>query len=288
MEQINNVHSTKKLNANLGLIGKLKNTRLYKVAVLPIAAASVAVVMLLTTGCAEIDFGPNIEYITEYYGEDSKESEVMDYIEISERLNDLNLNEYIADDSLYQKFNISNELKSTDEVIEMINNFSKSYIGSNANLTDQSKHIENILNLKVQERLVNNHIYNTGYNIAYESVKTATKKYAAEVFGINDYENITFKYSGGKDEIVEVIYLNGEKSYIIERNTLNNLKTQIFDGVLWMKNTNKKYDKNIDDNYSYSKDRNDYILKALEESAKINDEVNNENLYSEKLANKLK
>lgn len=290
MEQINNVsdHKINKLNANVGLIGRLKKTRLYKVLTLPIAAASIAAVMLFTTGCAEIDLETNIEYIIEYYGEDSKESEVIDYIEISRLLNDLNLDEYTADDSLYEKFNVSSELKSVDEINIMINNFTESYTGSSKNLTEQSKYVENILNLKVQEDLVNRYIYNTGYSVANDAISIATKKYVGEVFGISDYENITFRYNEGHDETIIVIYNNGEKSYVIDRNTLDGQKNQIFDGVLWMTKTNTHYDKNDKDNYSYNEDRNDYILKALEESAKINNEVNDKDLYDSDLASDMK
>ena len=46
-----------------------------------------------------------LDAIVEYYGEDSKEDRLLEYIEISEDLDGLDIGECIVSDNLYEKHN---------------------------------------------------------------------------------------------------------------------------------------------------------------------------------------
>lgn len=299
MEQINNEnpHKINRLNANMGLIKKLKKTRFYKVLTLTIATVSLAAVMLYTTGCASIDLemidNTNIEQIVQYYEDDETVKEVLDYIELSKRINDLSLDKYIIDEELYSSLNISNELMSVEELTKLVNNFSDSYEGSYKNINSQYEHIETILNLRRQEKLVNTYIYNTGYAVAHEKISTATKGYAREVFGAENYDDINlwrptssepsdrtivFKYNGGNCSIS--VGISDGWGHTAEENN-------ICEGIDHMINTDTKYDKNFEDNHLYNSQRNQFIKNALQKSVELSEAVENKDLYISELAGKL-
>ena len=186
-----------------------------------------------------------------------------------------------------------------EEIEKLVTKFGD--IGSSVSTKDLnvlSDNIYTILNLKKQEQLVNKYIYSIGYETAYNNITEATKKYAGEVFGVEDYENLKFRYnSGGNTGESSVLMTNTiDKQYGLDEVQNYNFASlfrseeedKIQDGVISMIKTDKNNDKNDEDNNSYNLDRNKYIKEALEQSVILTQEVEENDLYNEKLAGKLK
>ena len=239
------------------------------------------------------------ESIVTYYGEESVENEILKYIDISEKLSKLDLASFDIDESLYEKHNISVQLKSPEEIDEYIEKFKSinAYISSKE-ITKQSKNIDIVLNLATQEKLVNSYIYNVGYSTANKNVTSATKKYAAEVFGVEDPSNVYFNHhtdigSGESRTIVmnktpDKYGLIGKETYGFENLNEKKEEKTINKGVISMIQTDVLDDKLPEDNDEYNADRNDRIIKALANSANLENQVEDYDLYNEKLANKMK
>ncbi len=287
----------KNLNVNKKAFGKNK---IYKIvikttAVLLAAGLALGIYKIYTNESEK----NQIETIVEYYGEDSEENEILDYMELSEEMYSLDLQKYITDSNLYEKHLISNELKSPEEIKKLIENFKKfDKSFSSIDVKKISEYIDTILNLKKQEQLTNKYIYNTGYSTANENITSATKKYTAEVFGISAPENIKFRYltsnSSGEENIT--ITNTIDKKYGTDEEEVYNLRdsfsskeeNMIRKGVRSMVNTNTSYDKNDNDNYEFNRTRNQYIKDALAKSAILEQEVEDKDLYDSKLASKLR
>lgn len=239
------------------------------------------------------------ESIVAYYGEDSIENKIIQYIDISEKLSKLNLESFDIDKILYEKHNISNELKSPDEIEDLIKEFKgiNSYISSK-DITKQSKNIDIVLNLAAQEKLVNSFVYNVGYSVANKNITDATKKYAAEVFNIEDPKNVEFKYfmdSGSAESNTTVINktpnkygFKGKETYNFDNQFEKKEEKKITSGVVFMNQTDVLNDKISEDNNKYNDDRNNIIKDALYSSVDLELEVKENNLYNEKLVNKMK
>lgn len=215
--------------------------------------------------------------IVAYYGEESVESKIINYIDISEKLSKLNLGSFDIEESLYEKHNISDQLKSPEEINEYIEKFKSinSYISSK-DITKQSKNIDIVLNLAAQEKLVNAYIYNVGYSVANKNITDATKKYAAEVFDIENPSDVYFKYhmvNGSGESNTRVIDrtpdkygLLSKKTYSFDNQFMKNEEKDINKGVISMTQTDILSDKISEDNESYNSDGNDIIRKALANS----------------------
>lgn len=238
-----------------------------------------------------------ISVVMQYYGESSTEYKIMKYIDISEKLHSLKLENYSIDESLFQKYNISNELMSPEDIDKLIvelEAFDSNV--SNKNITKQSEKIELILTLKKQENLVNNYIYRVGYNVANHNITEATKAYAAEVFGVSEPSDLTFKFhrveSRNEENVVvtqdDKTKYGDERSYNIDDWGLTKEEKQIRAGVSSMVNTDTDDDFNNSDNNSYNEQRNNNIIKALYNSSELEQAVISNDLYNETLANKMK
>ena len=228
--------------------------------------------------------------ISAHYGVDSVEFKILDYIDISKILSELKLGEYITDNSLYETRNISNELKSPNELRSLIDTFLKEKDFINEKEVDiLDDYVNVVLTLKRQETLVNAYIYSSGYEVANSNVTEATKKYAGEVFGIEDYNNITFNYRANSNSGEQFVTINNQDGkYTLRDSFPSKEEKAITNGVLSMIDTNTEYDKNYTDNSIYNKDRNEYIIDALATSTKLEHEVEENDLYSEYLARKLR
>ena len=79
-----------------------------------------------------------------------------------------------------------------------------------------------------------------------------------------------------------------EQKYTIDEWGMTKLEQNIKDGVISMVKTEIDEDHNTNDNSEYNKDRNTEILKALEKSIKLQNEVDDLDLYNQTLANKMK
>ena len=239
------------------------------------------------------------ESIVAYYGEESIENEIVKFMDISEKLNKLDLVSFNINESLYKKHNISDQLKSPEEIDEYIEKFKgiNSYI-SFKEINKQSENIDIVLNLVAQEKLVNSYLYNVGYSTAKKNITSATKKYAAEVFGVEDPANIYFNYFMDQklgESNTNVVNKKISKSGLTEKETYNfdNIlekkeEININKGVISMTETDVLSDKISEDNNEYNADRNSRIREALANSVSLENQVEDYDLYNEKLANKMK
>lgn len=226
----------------------------------------------------------NSKIVTQYYGDNSEEGKLFDYIFVSKKLNSMKLDKFIIDNSLYEQLFSSNiELANPQDIDKAITKYEASkYDLDQKDLVKSVDFIKNVLFLTAQEKEVNSYIYNVGYKIANMDIKNATKKYAGELYGINDYDNIIF------DSHSDIS--SGESSYIINydynRGAIHDRTIQ--NGIDSMNQTNIDYDPDSSDNYKYNESRNERIAEAILDSIEINKKVNNEDLYNEKASNRLK
>lgn len=224
-----------------------------------------------------------IETIIEYYGEDSIEKIILDYIAISDKLAKLDLGQYNVNKELFETYGISDVLMKPDELNLLIDDLKKN--GTSDFVT--------IFNLVNQEPMVNQFIYKTGYSVSNKNITDATKEYTAEVFGINNPEDITLIRTYDGEGQYNVTINNKINSRNPEKYKIDNIfnkaeENQIAEGVSHMVNTNTEYDSNRDDNNIYNKTRNSYIKNALEYSVELEKKVQDNDLYNESLARKLK
>lgn len=237
--------------------------------------------------------------IVAYYGEDSVENKIIQYINISEEISKLNLSSFNIDEAMYKRYNISEKLKSPEQIRRYIEDFKKinSYISSK-DIVKQCQNIDIILNLALQEKFVNSYIYNIGYSTANKNITNATKKYAAEVFGIEDPNNVYFDYymeSESQESNTSIINKTPNKCGIEEEKIYNfdNIHQKkeekaINNGVISMVQTDVYGEKIKEDNEFYNVNRNNVIRKALSNSIDLENQVDDYDLYNEKMANKMK
>ena len=292
MNTVNNLQVNTKANC-------LRKKRALKLVAGFAVVAVLAAVPIVSVAHNDYVINQQENAIVAYYGDESIESKIIDYINVSDELNKLNLRSFTVDDSLYEKYNISNELKSPEEITKYIEQFKSvnSYISSK-DITKQIQNIDIVLNLKAQEKLVNSYIYNVGYSVANENITSATKKYTAEVFGIEDPSNIYFNYhtDNGTNETNTMIInqvtnkygLRDDESYNFDNTFEKKEEKQINKGVISMVQTDTSSDKIETDNNKYNYERNSIIRKALANSANLENQVEDYDLYNEKLANKMK
>lgn len=264
----------------------------------------VATTLVLTIVAGGAIFGANkivdninenqIQVITQYYGEDSTEKKIIDYIGVSERLQSLDLDNYDVNEGLYEQHSIENELLDPITLNNLIDEFKgmPSFILTK-NIIVQDRNIFLTLTLKKQEKLVNEYIYHKGYSTAHNNVSDATKKYTAETFGIENPNDIILSYQNIADGEFALTVTNHKDTFNNESYTIDGFfdkkqEKEITAGVVDMINTDTQYDHDETDNYKYNRQRNVYIKNALEKSVELENEVNNNDLYNSKLAGKLK
>ena len=223
--------------------------------------------------------------ISNYYGEDSKEYDVVSYIELSKEIEKLNLEKYDIAPNLYERYNISKDLKNPEEIRNLIFNAKNiNAFVSTKNITKQSENIEIILNLNIQKELVNDYIYKIGYDVALNNIEQELKDYAGEVFGVEG-DNLDFSYkfdNKSGDSVTSV--KNGDDRY----NTgifLNDTEKNIKEGVIALDEIKDSYKTYTTE---YNKEINDSILNALKVSAQLSEENDNNDLFNEKMASKLR
>lgn len=275
---------------------KIKNKRLkklkYRLVVGGVLATTIIGGFVIKNKITENE-QKNIQTIVNYYGEDSEEKKIIEYLELSETLNKLNLNSYSFDESLFSEYNILQELKNPKEIKEMINKQKEiNMFISKKDILKQHENIELILNLIIQERLINNYIYTTGYSVVNQDVEDETKRYTGEVFGIKDYNNITFDYNldSNAEQSVKIYYDSdkGKNEYSFDNFFMLKEEKNIMDGIASINNTDSYNDNDIEDNNEYNKNRNMYIKEALEKSSNLGYMTDENDLYNEELSRKMK
>jgi len=229
-----------------------------------------------------------------HYGQHSIEKDIFDYIMLSEDLHKLNLGNYEISNELIEECNIPKNLLSPEEINKLIKDFSdqKIYI-PNESIDRDYDRVVLITQLIYQEKLVNQYIYEEGYDYAHQNITKAAKEYAGEVFGINP-SSITFSYTkqhSGEPDVVSMKIIDKDanviNSYRVSGWSDSEIKKDIKEAVSYMDMTDKKYDKDNNDNNEYNRDRNVRVINALKLSSNLFSKVNNNNLYSEDLNEKL-
>ena len=273
---------------------KIKNKRIkkdkrYKLIRKTFAVAGATIVFLTSTiflASKSKAFEPEPEQIiSEYYGDESTEYDIVSYIELSKEIDKINLEKYDIAPYLFEKYNISETLKSPEEIKILISNAKNinAFISSRE-ITKQSENIETILNLITQKKLINDYIYEEGYNVALYDIEQELKEYAGEVFGVEG-ENLKFEHkfenSSGDNRIT---IKNGNKRY---NNNIfsNNTEKDIRKGIETLEQTRYAYNKY---GIEYDKNRNESILNALKVSAELSKENDENDLYNERMASKLR
>lgn len=224
------------------------------------------------SGCSKSIDMDTETIISTIHEEDLVESDILCYIEISDNLNKLNLGRFILDED------ITLELDSPENIQKYIDKY------------DQNN-ITCLRYLKMQEILVNSYIYKTGYSVANKNVEEATKKYAIEFYGMENYKDITINYNNPSNHSVtnqpeDHVWMNYPYNYITESITVTDKNIKI--GALATENTKTNSDPDKSDNNLYNKDRNKEIKNAIIVAEYLNNQVENDDLYNEKAAKKIK
>lgn len=227
--------------------------------------------------------------VVQYYGDESKESQILEYIEVSKRLSKLDLDKYEIDDELVSSYYVSSKLASPEELNKKIDELDK--IGVfilSKNLNEQSKNLNLVLNLKKQEKLVNRYIYEEGYDVAYRDIKDAVKEYTGEVFNVEP-KNVKLEYNrGGTGTPPSVDITSEDKSYEAGGAFTTDEEDKIVYGVSNMVNVDKEYINGTVNEEEYNEKRNSRIRAAIVNSASLQNEVEKFDLYNEKLAGKMR
>lgn len=224
------------------------------------------------SGCSNTIDIDTESIVSDIHEAGSIESDIIHYIEISEKLNKLELSNYTLDEE------IDMELDYLQNIQYYIDNF-------------DSKNITCLRYLKMQEELVNKYIFDVGYVVARENSVEATKKYAAEFYGIDNVNDITFRYNNpneynanqAPDGNVSMSY-----SFDYTTKTINVTDKYIRNGVKAMADTQTNSDPDKSDNNSYNEERNQRIKNAIIVAEYLNEEVEDKDLYNEKAAKKIK
>lgn len=243
----------------------------------------------ITVGKKVIDKKHNedVSIVEEYYGNESKETLILDYIKCSEELQKIGFKEYEVSTELLNEYRENNYLNSPEEIMQKISRLKELDKNiDNKDINSLSEYVALLVNLKLQFEYINIYLYNEGYSVANANITNATKKYAGEVYGI-DPSGIEFRQipNGSGSDDINMKY-NGN-SYTVDKFFSDKDET-IRDGVNKMIATNTRYDDDMTDNKEYNEARNDIIFNTLVESAKINTEVDNEDLYGESFGKHIK
>lgn len=194
--------------------------------------------------------------------EEGAERDILKYLEVSDDLEELDLEDYVLGKEVTS--NLDKPIKIKKEINEY-----------------DSSNLTNLIYLKEQEELVNNYINENGYDIVNNYIKGVIKKYAAEVYDIQNPSDIDIEYR---------VNTSGEIDYLLIYNASNNQKVTIIEdknikkGAEYILKT-KKFN-NLDE--IDNKQRNKILKETLIIARKLLNDVNEEDLYNEKAAQKLK
>lgn len=250
----------------------MKNLKFYNLK-RRVGALVLAVTMLgsVAVGCGKKE-NKDDEIISIIQSEDGIENNILKYIDISEKLEKLNLEDYNLDEI------VSGSPDTVEEIERQINNYNE-------------KNRTNLRYLITQEILVNKYIYETGYQVAYENAKVATKNYVAEKFGIEDPNSIGVSYNNpnnynANNQPDETVVLEFDTIYGSRR--VSTKDKNIIDGSRAMANTQTNSDPDTNDNTLYNSDRNNTIKDALVTAKSLEQLVENTNLLDEYMVNKIR
>ena len=153
--------------------------------------------------------------IVSYYGEYSKESELLRYIDVSIKLDELDLEKYNIS-GVIDKFNLDITISKPEEIENKVEEFKGISIEDKTDLNSMYKYIDDIVYLKDQEQKINNYIKTEGYYIVLKDFSNSLKKYAAEEYNLDNPRNIEFRSRYEKNDgsnINFIAYKESNKEY---------------------------------------------------------------------------
>lgn len=179
-----------------------------RIAALALSATVLGTAAIGLNSCLGKDNKDNVKIVQEYYGENSKEYSIIRYMDIQNKFSNLNLDKYTGlTDNLKEKLEIDSELKSPDELETLIENFNELPNGSE-DLTVECDRLYLISELKAQKALLDAYLYRDSYDYVYDTLLMSIKAYLGEMYGIEDYSNISVYKSSNNSA--------GEVKYIVE------------------------------------------------------------------------
>lgn len=193
-------------------MSRIRNINNYRIkrriAALVLSATVLGTAAIGLNSCLGKDNKDNVKIIQEYYGDNSKEYNIIRYIDIQNKFPNLNLEKYTGlTDNLKEKLEIDTELKSPDELDALIEDFNK-LPASSDDLTVECDRLYLIGELKAQKALLDEHLYRDSYDYVYNTLLMSIKAYLGEMYGIEDYSNISVYKSSDNSA--------GEIKYIVE------------------------------------------------------------------------
>ena len=218
--------------------------------------------------------------IVSYYGENSKESELLKYIDVSTKLDELDLEKY-STDGVVDAFKLDGDLYKPEEIQNRIEEFKSISIEDKTDLNSMYKYINDVVYLKDQQQKINNYIKSEGYYTVLRDYSSSLKKYAAEEYNLSNPENIGFnsryeKYDGSNSNVITYKENDREYKSVLNDKTVSTGVNDLVD----LKYMDMDKSSNIDLLKQYSKN----LKKAIE----YEKSVESEDLYNQKLEESLK
>ena len=202
---------------------------------------------VLMTGCSK----KHMELKTTYNS--NKEITVFDELYSEESIEKL--------EELIKYIQISEKIHSMRFERTPIENIKENYTLASIDYIEQLIQDKNYEELNIQEQLVNNYIYSRGYDIVYMACKKLLEAKELDVLGFDetaeDHITINEKKSGINDP--ESRYIDMGVFKVEHTSSLGNLYLSMYE----MNNKGYAYG-STKKAYSYNKDRNELILRAID------------------------
>ena len=221
-------------------------------------------------------------HVVEYFGENSDEKLLLDYIAVARNLDKLDLYKYQVTENLNFSFD-SEELYSVENLNNLIDKFKSLKEYSKNDLDAGYDFIKLVCLLKSQEGKLNDYIYKVGSEIAHDKITIATKSVAAELVGLKDFDInrlILYRTNQGHYEYI-LYYFDDNKE--IWRWDLTNIfyftPKLIRNGVNDMIKVDSE---EIKKSNPYDTDLYIMLTNALDRAAKLNEENDDKNLHDDK------
>ena len=264
---------------------KLKKNRLKKrlfsggIALFTIGGMAIGLVTALNSVQAH-DMDNAREAIVSYYGEDSKESELLRYIDVSTKLDELDLEKYNTS-GVMDNFNLDVTISKPEEIESKVEEFKSISIADKTDLNSMYKYIDDVVYLKDQEQKINNYIKTEGRHTVLKDFSESLKKYAAEEYNLENPRNIEFRYhyeknDGSNDNVIAYKESNKEYKTVINDKVVSSGVNDMVD----LKYMDMNNSSNIDILKQYSKN----LKKAID----YNNLVESQDLYNPELEGNLK
>ena len=226
------------------------------------------------------DIEANRASIVTYYGEDSDEADILRYLDLAIKLDELDLDKYSVSKDLEYSLIIREELSRPAYIDAQIDEYRNMSI-NDTDLKSVYDGIQTIAFLKKQKELINEYISSKGHSIVYEDFRSSLKDYAAEEYNLDVPQNIIFNYNFNNSDGTTTVTLNYNENYREYRCVVNNRK--IKNGVCDMVSL-----QNLQNSDSSNKKILNEYISALVKSMNYKNDVDEKDLYNPKSEERLK